>query len=84
MAAFHHERWDGHGYPSGLSKYEIPLSARIMAVADVFDALRSKRSYKEGFTLETTMDIMLKESGFHFDPVIIKALKILIDEKKIT
>ncbi len=70
LAAHHHERWDGKGYPDGLSGENIPLSARIMAVADVFDALVSKRSYKEGFPFEKAMDIIREGVGTQFDPVV--------------
>ncbi|MCR4755983.1 MAG: HD domain-containing protein [Lachnospiraceae bacterium] len=68
LATYHHERWDGKGYPSGKAGEEIPLSARIMAVADVFDALVSKRSYKEPFTFEKAMDIIKEGAGTQFDP----------------
>ncbi len=71
LATYHHERWDGKGYPTGLSEENIPLSARIMAVADVFDALVSKRSYKEGFPLDKAMNIILEERGTHFDPKLV-------------
>lgn len=64
----HHERWDGGGYPDGLRGEEIPLSARIMALADVYDALRSRRVYKEGFSHEKTVEMMRKGRGSHFDP----------------
>ncbi|MCR4989662.1 MAG: HD domain-containing protein [Lachnospiraceae bacterium] len=70
LANYHHERWDGSGYPSGKKGEEIPLSARIMAVADVFDALVSKRSYKEPFTFEKAMDIIREGAGTQFDPEI--------------
>ena len=70
MAAYHHERWDGKGYPSGKAGEDIPLSARIMAVADVFDALVSKRSYKEPFSFEKAMDIIREGAGTQFDPEI--------------
>lgn len=73
MAAFHHERWDGTGYPYGLKGEEIPLGARIMAVADVFDALISRRSYKEPFSFEKAIGIIKEESGTHFDPNVVKA-----------
>ena len=72
LATYHHERWDGRGYPTGLAGENIPLSARIMAVADVFDALVSKRSYKEGFPLEKAMNIIVEESGTHFDPQLVE------------
>ena len=68
LAAFHHERWDGSGYPYGLKGEEIPLSARIMAVADVFDALVSRRSYKEGFPEDKALGIIREGIGTHFDP----------------
>ena len=73
LATFHHERWDGKGYPTGLAGENIPLSARIMAVADVFDALVSKRSYKEGFSYDKAFSIIEEESGTHFDPKLVHA-----------
>ncbi len=71
MAYCHHERWDGKGYPQGIAGRAIPLSARIMAVADVFDALVSKRSYKEAFSCEKAVAIMKEGAGTQFDPQII-------------
>ncbi len=68
MAMFHHEKWDGNGYPSGLKGEEIPISARIMAVADVFDALISKRQYKDAFSLDEAYEIIEDSKGSHFDP----------------
>ncbi len=73
LANFHHEKWDGTGYPRGLKEQEIPLSARIMAVADVFDALVSRRSYKEPFSFEKAMQIIQEYSGSRFDPAIVDA-----------
>ena len=73
MALYHHEKWTGNGYPEGISGEDIPLSARIMAVADVFDALISKRCYKPAFTFEEAMKIIKKDAGKHFDPVIAQA-----------
>ena len=73
LAHYHHEEWDGKGYPCGLAGEDIPLSARIMAVADVFDALVSKRSYKDGFPFDKAMDIIREGSGSHFDPKIVDA-----------
>ncbi|MCR5330870.1 MAG: HD domain-containing protein [Lachnospiraceae bacterium] len=70
LAAYHHEKWNGTGYPFGLSGEDIPLSARVMAVADVFDALVSKRSYKPGFPVEKAMSIIRDGAGTHFDPEI--------------
>jgi HD-GYP domain-containing protein (c-di-GMP phosphodiesterase class II) len=71
IALRHHERWDGTGYPHGLSQDLIPLSARIVAVADVYDALRMRRNYKEAYTHEQTMENMVAERGTHFDPYLI-------------
>lgn len=68
----HHERWDGNGYPIGLKGENIPLSGRIMAVADVYDALRCKRPYKEPFPHERCVEIIAEESGKQFDPAIVK------------
>ncbi len=73
LATYHHERWDGKGYPTGLAGEAIPLSARVMAVADVFDALVSKRSYKDGFPFDKALNIILEERGTHFDPVLVDA-----------
>ena len=73
LATYHHERWDGTGYPAGLSGEGIPLSSRIMAVADVFDALISTRSYKKGFPYEKALEIIQEESGSHFDPNVVDA-----------
>lgn len=73
MAAYHHEWWNGEGYPYGISGKEIPLCARIMAVADVFDALTSKRCYKDAMPLEKAYTIIREESGTHFDPTVVKA-----------
>lgn len=68
IATFHHEKWDGTGYPAGLSGENIPLSARIMAIADVFDALVSKRCYKEPIPVEEAFKIIEEDAGKHFDP----------------
>ncbi len=73
MAWCHHEKWDGTGYPRGLSGDEIPLSACIMAVADVFDALVSRRCYKDAIPFEEAMDIIGKDSGTHFNPKVAEA-----------
>lgn len=71
MAHYHHEKWDGTGYPNGLKGKEIPLCARVMAIADVYDALRSKRCYKDGFSKEKSLEIIKESSGSHFDPDIV-------------
>lgn len=73
MANYHHEWWDGSGYPEGRDGDDIPLCARIMAVADVFDALISKRCYKEAMSVEEAYSIIRDETGTHFDPVISEA-----------
>ena len=80
LALYHHEKWNGCGYPTGLKGEEIPLSARIMAVADVFDALVSVRSYKKSFSFEEAMDIIKNGSGSHFDPAIVTAFVNASDE----
>jgi HD-GYP domain-containing protein (c-di-GMP phosphodiesterase class II) len=72
IALSHHEKWDGTGYPFGMSNQMIPLCARIVAIADVYDALRMKRSYKESFNHEKTKDIILKLSSTQFDPDIVE------------
>lgn len=80
IALSHHEKWDGSGYPSGLSGEDIPLPGRICAVADVFDALMSKRPYKEAFPLDRTLDIMVDGRGRHFDPEVLDLFLESIDE----
>lgn len=71
MAAYHHEWWNGKGYPYGLKGLKIPFCARVLAVADVFDALISKRSYKQQMSFDQAFDIIRKGSGGHFDPEIV-------------
>ena len=84
MAAYHHERWDGKGYPEGLKGEEIPLSARIMAVADVFDALCSRRVYKPPFLLEEALKIIEEGKGTQFDPKVVEVfLEALPDIKAV-
>jgi len=73
MALYHHEHWDGTGYPKGLQGVEIPLSGRIMAIADVYDALISDRPYKKGFPHEKAVEIILTGSGSQFDPQLVAA-----------
>ncbi len=68
MALYHHERWDGSGYPDGLAGEEIPFSARLMAIVDVYDALTTRRSYKEPYTHEQALNVMSSLRGTHFDP----------------
>ncbi|MGL5543467.1 MAG: HD domain-containing phosphohydrolase [Cetobacterium sp.] len=71
IALYHHEKWNGKGYWFGLSKESIPLEARIVALADVYDALRQKRVYKEGFSHDVAIEIIKKERGEHFDPALV-------------
>lgn len=72
IARTHHEKWDGTGYPRGLKKEEIPLSGRIMALADVYDALISKRVYKDAFSHKEAKEIIVENSGTHFDPDLVE------------
>ncbi|WP_297481460.1 HD domain-containing phosphohydrolase [Ferrovum sp.] len=74
VALAHHERYDGSGYPFGISGQAIPLSARIVAIADVFDALTTTRPYKSAWSIESSMQYLLKESGRHFDPLLVKVM----------
>lgn len=74
---FHHERWDGLGYPSGLSRNQIPLFARIVAVADVFEALTSQRPYRAALTAEQAAIYIRRESGTHFAPDVVKAFDVM-------
>ncbi len=69
----HHERWDGRGYPDGLAGEEIPLGGRVLSVADVYDALTSDRSYREGWTHEKACDYIRENTGTHFDPAVVEA-----------
>lgn len=73
IASSHHEKYDGSGYPDGLAGEDIPLSARIVAVADVYDALTSKRVYKEAYSHDITREMILQKSGTHFDPHVAEA-----------
>ena len=80
IALTHHERWDGSGYPGGLKGAEIPLAGRVTAIADVFDALTSKRPYKEAFSLEKSFAIIKDGRGSHFDPAVVDAFFAVQDE----
>ncbi|MEN6585154.1 MAG: HD domain-containing phosphohydrolase, partial [Sulfuricella sp.] len=75
VVAAHHEKWDGSGYPHKVSGEAIPLAARIFAVADVFDALCSKRPYKEPMGFEAAMAILEKDTGSHFDPSVMAVFR---------
>lgn len=79
---YHHEKWDGSGYPMGLKEEEIPLEARLMALVDVYDALISKRCYKDAYSYERAEEIIINESGKHFDPKIVVAFEKLKDAFK--
>ena len=80
IALSHHEKWDGSGYPNNLKGTEIPIAGRITAVTDVFDALTSKRPYKEPYSEEKALDIIKKGRGSHFDPDIVDAFFAILDE----
>lgn len=71
IAMFHHERWDGNGYPTGITGTQIPLAARIVAIADVYDALASRRVYKPAFSHTRCVEEICKNAGSHFDPEIV-------------
>ena len=72
IALSHHEKWDGSGYPNGLSGEDIPLEGRIVAIADVFDALTSVRPYKAAWSVEDAVELLNKERGRHFDPHLVE------------
>ncbi len=78
VAKYHHEKWNGQGYPMGLSGEQIPLEARIMAIADVYDALVSKRCYKEAMSFSKAYDIIIESMGSHFDPGLEKMFKLSV------
>lgn len=80
IAYYHHEKWDGTGYPKGLQAEQIPLSARIVALADVYDALTSKRVYKEAFSHDKAIAIIAEDRGRHFDPDVVDAFLALEDD----
>ncbi len=80
IALTHHEKWDGSGYPRGLKREQIPLYGRIVAVADVFDALMTNRPYKEAYSLEKSLRIIREDSGKHFDPEVVKAFCSSLEE----
>jgi response regulator RpfG family c-di-GMP phosphodiesterase len=73
IAYYHHERWDGTGYPSGLSGEEIPLAARVVAIADVYDALTMERRYKRAYTHEQASSLIVEKRGRQFDPDLVDA-----------
>ena len=75
ICRWHHERWDGHGYPDGLTGEQIPISAQVVALADVYDALTSKRCYKEAYSHETAIDMILTGECGAFNPQLLKCLR---------
>ena len=80
LASTHHEKWDGSGYPRGLSGMEIPLQGRLMAIVDVYDALVSNRPYKKALTHKQSVDIIKNSSGVHFDPALVDLFLSVADE----
>jgi putative two-component system response regulator len=80
FAAYHHEKWDGNGYPNGLVGKDIPLPGRLMALADVYDALTSKRPYKDAYSHEEAASIIRAGNGSHFDPVLVDAFEQVADQ----
>lgn len=82
MVLQHHERFDGKGYPGGLSGNEIDIGAKILAVADVYDALKSDRPYRDGWALERVVDLITEEAGRQFDPVVVDAFLAIVGQEK--
>jgi putative two-component system response regulator len=80
IALTHHEKWDGSGYPLGLAENAIPISGRIVALADVFDALTSERPYKKAWEVDAALDLIREQSGKHFDPSIVAVFLQLVSE----
>ena len=80
IALCHHEKWDGTGYPSGLKGEDIPLMARIAALADVFDALTTERPYKKAWTIEAAVSHIEAHAGSHFDPELIEPFRQALPE----
>ncbi len=79
VVKYHHEKWDGSGYPEGLVGENIPLTARVLAVADVYDALTSTRSYRNAMSHETAIETIKEGSGAHFDPNVVKAFLVIVE-----
>ena len=82
IAGFHHENWDGTGYPKNLKQDQIPLSARITALADVYDALRNKRPYKDLLSHEKAVETIKTDSGKKFDPEIVDVFLLIVNKFK--
>ena len=83
IVLYHHERWDGSGYPEGLHGEDIPLSARIFAIVDVWDAIQSERPYKKAWTRQDAITFMSKNAGSHFDPKLIELFLQLVEKGEI-
>jgi putative two-component system response regulator len=83
FALYHHEHWDGNGYPCGLKHEQIPIQGRIMAIVDVYDALTTKRPYKDMFEHEEALKIILEGRGTQFDPLIVDSFYTMRDEIKV-
>jgi putative two-component system response regulator len=81
IARSHHERWDGSGYPDGLAGERIPLAARIVAIADVFDAVTTPRHYREAWSRERAEEEIRRGTGTHFDPGLVEAFLVLQQER---
>jgi len=79
FAGYHHERWDGNGYPRGLKSTDIPLQGRLMAISDVYDALISDRPYKKAYSDTDAVNIIMEETGKQFDPNILEVFYIVKD-----
>jgi putative two-component system response regulator len=80
FAGTHHEKWDGSGYPYGLNGHDIPLEGRLLAVADVYDALTSARPYKSAYSARESARFIIEGAGTHFDPVVVDAFRLLTGE----
>ena len=80
IALGHHEKWDGSGYPAGLAGTDIPVEARIIAIADVFDALTSVRPYKRAWSVDEAVALIREQSGKHFDPHLVNCFLARLDE----
>ena len=79
---YHRERWDGKGQPEGLSGHSIPLGSRIIAVADAFQAMITKRPYREPISVEKALDILKSEAGIKWDPIVVDALVGVMHDKQ--
>ena len=78
----HHEKWDGSGYPNNLKEEEIPLSARIFAIVDIWDAMSSDRPYRKALDENTIIEYIQEQKGLHFDPLVVDAFLVVMNEEK--